>query len=94
MTVTVLAIGYAEVNYFLNAYEVATFYVTDNALNGDGWQIKAHWTPGHFGNHLCFESGDSVFSGDLVMGWASSLVSPPGTSRQALCWSAPTRWCR
>lgn len=44
---------------------------------GDGWQLKAHWTPGHFGNHLCFESGDSVFTGDLVMGWASSLVSPP-----------------
>ncbi|MDT8325853.1 MAG: MBL fold metallo-hydrolase [Roseovarius sp.] len=46
-------------------------------VTGDGWRLKAHWTPGHFGNHLCFESGDSVFTGDLVMGWASSLVSPP-----------------
>ena len=51
--------------------------VDSQEVTGDGWQIKAHWTPGHFGNHLCFESGDSVFSGDLVMGWASSLVSPP-----------------
>ncbi len=37
----------------------------------------AHHTPGHMGNHLCFAWGDVVFCGDLVMGWASSLVSPP-----------------
>lgn len=46
-------------------------------IAGDGWQITAHWTPGHFGNHLSFEIGESVLTGDLVMGWASSLVSPP-----------------
>ncbi len=39
--------------------------------------IEALWTPGHFGNHLCFGLGDAVFTGDHVMGWASSLVSPP-----------------
>jgi glyoxylase-like metal-dependent hydrolase (beta-lactamase superfamily II) len=44
---------------------------------GDGWSVTALWTPGHFGNHLCFDVGDTVLSGDLVMGWASSLVSPP-----------------
>lgn len=44
---------------------------------GDGWTITAHWTPGHFGNHMCFATGDTVLTGDLVMGWASSLVSPP-----------------
>lgn len=44
---------------------------------GDGWTLTALWTPGHFGNHLCFATGDAVFTGDLVMGWASSLVSPP-----------------
>ena len=46
-------------------------------ITGDGWQITAHWTPGHFGNHMCFESGGTMFSGDLVMGWASTLISPP-----------------
>jgi len=46
-------------------------------IAGDGWSVKALWTPGHFGNHLCFEIGNTVLSGDLVMGWASSLVSPP-----------------
>lgn len=34
-------------------------------------------TPGHFGNHLCLLWGDRLFSGDMVMGWAPSLVSPP-----------------
>lgn len=44
---------------------------------GDGWRLRALHTPGHFGNHLCFAAGDTLFTGDLVMGWASSLVSPP-----------------
>ena len=29
------------------------------------------------GNHLCFAWGDVLFSADLVMSWATSLVSPP-----------------
>lgn len=39
--------------------------------------LTALHTPGHFGNHLAFGMGDICFTGDLVMGWASSLVSPP-----------------
>ena len=46
-------------------------------IDGDGWVMTAHWTPGHLGNHMCFEFGKAVFTGDIVMGWASSLVSPP-----------------
>jgi glyoxylase-like metal-dependent hydrolase (beta-lactamase superfamily II) len=34
-------------------------------------------TPGHMANHLSFTHGDALFSGDLVMGWSTSLVSPP-----------------
>ncbi|MHA7876078.1 MBL fold metallo-hydrolase [Roseivivax sp.] len=34
-------------------------------------------TPGHTGNHLSFALGDTLFVGDLVMSWATSLVSPP-----------------
>lgn len=44
---------------------------------GDGWRLLAHWTPGHFGNHMSFSTQNAVFTGDIVMGWASSLVSPP-----------------
>ncbi len=34
-------------------------------------------TPGHMGNHISLAWNGVMFSGDLVMGWASSLVSPP-----------------
>lgn len=43
----------------------------------DGEPIRAIWTPGHFGNHMCFRWRDVIFSGDHVMGWATSIVSPP-----------------
>lgn len=48
-------------------------------IAGPGWTLTAHWTPGHMANHLCFEwhEGRALFTGDLVMGWASSLISPP-----------------
>jgi len=39
--------------------------------------LTALHTPGHMGNHMCFDWNGAVFCGDLVMGWASSLVSPP-----------------
>lgn len=48
-----------------------------NEIHGDGWSLTALHTPGHMANHLCFAMGDLLFCGDLVMGWASSLVSPP-----------------
>ncbi|TCP42870.1 MBL fold metallo-hydrolase [Rhodovulum marinum] len=44
---------------------------------GDGWRVKAIHTPGHMGNHLSFAWQDAIFSGDHVMGWATSMVSPP-----------------
>ncbi|MBL9060171.1 MAG: MBL fold metallo-hydrolase [Mangrovicoccus sp.] len=46
-------------------------------VTGDGWQIRALWTPGHMGNHLTYLWGAEAFTGDLVMGWATSLISPP-----------------
>jgi glyoxylase-like metal-dependent hydrolase (beta-lactamase superfamily II) len=42
-----------------------------------GLQIEALHTPGHMGGHLCFGMADRLFSGDHVMGWSTSLVSPP-----------------
>ena len=39
--------------------------------------ITAIHTPGHLSNHMCFQWRDHLFSGDHVMDWASSMVSPP-----------------
>ncbi len=48
-------------------------------LSGDGWTLKAVATPGHTSNHLCFELVEerALFSGDHVMGWSTTIVSPP-----------------
>lgn len=40
-------------------------------------KLQAIWTPGHMANHLCFLWRGAAFTGDHVMGWSSSLVSPP-----------------
>ncbi|WP_233192814.1 MBL fold metallo-hydrolase [Acidimangrovimonas sediminis] len=49
----------------------------DETISGSDWELRAIWTPGHLSNHLSFAMGDAVFTGDVVMGWASSLISPP-----------------
>lgn len=48
-----------------------------DSVSGPDWQITAHHTPGHLGGHLCLALGDTLFSGDHVMGWSTTLVSPP-----------------
>lgn len=48
-----------------------------DVIKGDGWTLDVIHTPGHFGNHISLIWGDAAFTGDHVMGWASSLVSPP-----------------
>ncbi|MDE0589368.1 MBL fold metallo-hydrolase [Halocynthiibacter sp. C4] len=62
---------------------VDTDFAPDQRL-ADGQTLKvgshtltAIHTPGHFCNHLCFRWGDLLFSGDHIMGWASTLISPP-----------------
>jgi glyoxylase-like metal-dependent hydrolase (beta-lactamase superfamily II) len=48
-------------------------------VSGPGWTLEAVATPGHTSNHLCFalqESG-ALFSGDHIMRWSTTVVSPP-----------------
>ncbi|MGA1800510.1 MBL fold metallo-hydrolase [Sphingomonas sp. 4RDLI-65] len=50
-----------------------------DAIRGDGWTLEAIATPGHTSNHLAFALTDTnaLFSGDHVMGWSTTIVSPP-----------------
>lgn len=48
-----------------------------DVVEGDSWALRALHTPGHLGGHLCLAAGDVLFSGDHVMGWSSTIVSPP-----------------
>ena len=45
----------------------------------DGVTMRAVHTPGHTSNHLCFafDEEHALFSGDHVMGWSTTVVSPP-----------------
>jgi glyoxylase-like metal-dependent hydrolase (beta-lactamase superfamily II) len=46
---------------------------------GEGWTLNAIFTPGHMSNHHCFAlvEENTLFSGDHVMGWNSTIVAPP-----------------
>ena len=48
-------------------------------LSGPDWTITAVATPGHTSNHLCYalEQSGALFTGDHVMAWSTSVVSPP-----------------
>lgn len=62
-----------------------TGYAPDRVLadgeqvTGPGWTLTAVATPGHTSNHLCFalEESGALFTGDHVMGWSTTVVSPP-----------------
>jgi glyoxylase-like metal-dependent hydrolase (beta-lactamase superfamily II) len=49
------------------------------SVSGDGWTLTAVATPGHTSNHLCYalEQESALFTGDHVMAWSTSVVSPP-----------------
>ena len=48
-------------------------------IEGDGWSVECVHTPGHTSNHCCYalDGAGALFSGDHVMGWSTSIVSPP-----------------
>jgi glyoxylase-like metal-dependent hydrolase (beta-lactamase superfamily II) len=54
-------------------------------VEGAGWTIEAVHTPGHTSNHLCFSLREekALFSGDHVMGWSTSVISPPDGDMRA-----------
>ena len=48
-------------------------------FKGPGWTLEAIATPGHTSNHICFAllEENALFSGDHIMGWSTTVVSPP-----------------
>ena len=60
-------------------------YVPDEAMRdgdrieGDGWTLEAVHTPGHTSNHVCYAlpQARTLFTGDHVMGWSTTVVIPP-----------------
>ena len=48
-----------------------------DTITSKDWTLEVIHTPGHLGNHIALAWNDACFTADHVMGWASSLVSPP-----------------
>lgn len=72
----------------LKREEADTAFVPDervldgDVIRGAGWTMTAVHTPGHCSNHICYHLSEenALFSGDHVMGWATSVVGPPDGS--------------
>lgn len=55
------------------------------AASGDGWTLRGVHTPGHTSNHMCVALAEesALFTGDHVMGWSTTVVSPPDGDMRA-----------
>ncbi len=52
---------------------------TGTVVSGPGWTIEAIHTPGHTSNHVCYalREENALFSGDHIMGWSTTVITPP-----------------
>ncbi|MBV9994139.1 MAG: MBL fold metallo-hydrolase [Caulobacteraceae bacterium] len=48
-------------------------------IPGHGWTLEAIPTPGHTSNHICYGLAEenACFTGDHIMGWSTTVVTPP-----------------
>mgnify|MGYP001244535697 CR=1 FL=1 len=48
-------------------------------ISGPGWTFEAIPTPGHTSNHICYalKEENCLFSGDHIMGWSTTVITPP-----------------
>ena len=53
-----------------------------DVIAGGDFEVECLHTPGHISNHVCFadRTRRCLFSGDHVMGWSTSVISPPAGS--------------
>ena len=59
---------------------IADIKVCDGAtISGPGWTFEAIPTPGHTSNHICYALAEEncLFSGDHIMGWSTTVITPP-----------------
>jgi glyoxylase-like metal-dependent hydrolase (beta-lactamase superfamily II) len=49
------------------------------SIAGPGWTFEAIPTPGHTSNHICYALAEenACFTGDHIMGWSTTVVTPP-----------------
>lgn len=50
-----------------------------DVIKGNGFAFECVYTPGHTSNHMCFALREekALFTGDHIMGWSTTVVTPP-----------------
>ena len=50
-----------------------------DVISGPNWSVECVYTPGHTSNHMCYQLREekTLFTGDHVMGWSTSVIAPP-----------------
>jgi glyoxylase-like metal-dependent hydrolase (beta-lactamase superfamily II) len=48
-------------------------------IRGNGFTFECVFTPGHTSNHMCYalKEENALFTGDHIMGWSTTVVTPP-----------------
>lgn len=61
------------------AYRPHRVLADGERVEGPGWTLRTLATPGHTSNHLCYvlEEEHALFTGDHVMGWSTTVITPP-----------------
>lgn len=60
--------------------------ITDGQIfRGKGWTIEAVSTPGHTSHHFAYALHEEnvLFPGDHIMGWSTTVISPPDGDMQS-----------
>ena len=65
-----------------SGYEPDRLLADNEVLKTDDRDLHCLHTPGHASDHLCLfdEAHQSLFSGDHIMGWSTTIIGPPDGS--------------
>jgi glyoxylase-like metal-dependent hydrolase (beta-lactamase superfamily II) len=61
------------------AFKADVILTGGEIISGPGWTFEAIPTPGHTSNHVCYglREENALFSGDHIMGWSTTVITPP-----------------
>ena len=75
---SICKMGLTSENFGIDTEFVPDHFLEDKEkISSLEWEVVAHHTPGHLSNHICYQYLDKLFTGDHIMEWSTSVISPP-----------------
>mgnify|MGYP001424087992 FL=1 len=75
---SICKMGLTSENFGIDTEFVPDHFLEDEEkISSLEWEVVAHHTPGHLSNHICYQYLDKLFTGDHIMEWSTSVISPP-----------------